>query len=105
MGQLRRRIMLEDLRTEMTDPYPNIADAMAWFEGRAPGTTVEQVEDFWAWNRAHGNGVSEVVRRCRTAAVTTLKVFPCGDSPLSKALPQMDHPEFRQYVAGKLGLT
>lgn len=86
---------LADLAEKARSKYPEVAEAVAAHELSGP------VAFPWDLVRCVGFSVDETLRRLKESADMVITLIP--DGPLTDARPQMDHPDFRRYVADKLG--
>lgn len=94
----------------MTDK-PTLAELLAAYPGCPNVMKVEhdmiEYDGKWKEARNQCKNVDEVALNCKRATEMALVFFadglPENLALLKAALPEMDHPDFRRYVAGRLG--
>ena len=87
---------LDELRTA----YPSSPDAVERYDDAS-------AELAWQECRTAGMGIDETIQQMKEAMRAFLPLRAQIGHPIPKAnqiLQQMDHPDFRRYVAAKLGM-
>lgn len=79
-------------------------------QARYPGCphAIELHEDpqcmvLWLFERLLGGGIDETLRRFKNTAKSVME-DEGQNCAVARAFPEMDHPDFRRYVAAKLGM-
>ncbi len=89
------------------DPYANVRDAIAVVEWSDLLSNKDRIAFSRMVADAAGTDLITVVIHGAKGAAEAFTMMPvvAGEPNFNRALPQLDHPEFRAYLAARLGVA
>ncbi len=92
--------------SDILDRYPNVRLAVSFVELIMCGTTPDDPESTWDMLISAGYTADKMLAGIKWVMEDEVN-DPIGfpSDKIAAARAQLDHPEFRTYLAGKLGLT